>query len=62
SGLTTFNASHPTSLKDQTWVLPRSKFGTPLVTAGSASVTADSNEWIIAANGGTQLHFVAAPR
>jgi hypothetical protein len=61
-GLTTFNASHPTSLKDQTWVLPRSKFGVPFVTSGSASVTADSNEWIIAANGGKQLRFVAAPR
>ena len=62
SGLTTFNASHPTSLKDQTWVLPRSKFGTPFVTSGSATVTADSNEWVIAANGGTQLRFVTAPR
>jgi len=62
SGLTTFTASHPTSLKDQTWVLPRSKFGTPFVQSGNASVSADNNEWIIAANGGTQLRFVAAPR
>ncbi|WP_338414189.1 hypothetical protein [uncultured Sphaerotilus sp.] len=62
SGLTTFTASHPSSLKDQTWVLPRSKFGTPFVQSGNASVSADNNEWIIAANGGTQLRFVAAPR
>lgn len=62
SGLTTFTASNPTSLQDQTWRLPRSKFGTPRVLSGNASVSSDSDEWLVVANGGTQLSFVAAPR
>lgn len=58
---TTFTASHPTSLEDITWLLPRSSFAAPRVQSGRASVSADSDYWLVKAGKGVNLSFVAAP-
>jgi hypothetical protein len=54
-----FQASHPTDLTDMAWVLPRSGYAQPVVTGGLATVTWDSTNWIVTAQGGTSLAFVA---
>ena len=56
---TTFSASHPTSLADMAWLLPKARFSQPVVSAGAAAVSADSSNWIVTANSGTTLRFVA---
>ena len=61
-GFSNFSATHPSSLKDMTWLLPRDKYWLPVVTWGSGSVGSDSANWIITANGGTALKFTAAER
>ena len=62
NGFATFSASHASSLKDMTWLLPRDKYMLPVVTSGYGQVGYDSTNWIITANGGTALKFVAAQR
>lgn len=59
SGKTVFTASHPSSLAEMTWRLPRSRFAqAPQVLAGQAVVdTADARYWQVRATGGTQLSF-----
>lgn len=52
-----FEASHPTSLADFAWVLPRGAYSKPKITAGSATLTSDSASWIVSATGGTSLSF-----
>lgn len=54
-----FEASHPTSLEDFAWVLPRAAYSKPKITAGSATLTSDSASWIVSATGGTSLSFIA---
>ena len=56
---TTFSASHPTSLADMAWLLPKARFSQPAVSAGAAVVTSDSSHWIVTANSGSTLRFVA---
>ena len=56
---TTFNASHPSALADMAWLLPKTRFGQPVVTLGQGSVTADSANWIVTANSGVVLRFTA---
>ena len=56
---TTFSASHPTSLADMAWLLPKARFSQPAVMAGAAAVTSDSSNWIVTANSGTTLRFAA---
>jgi hypothetical protein len=62
NGFATFSASHTSTLKDMTWLLPRDKYMLPVVTSGYGQVGYDSTSWIITANGGTALKFVAAQR
>lgn len=61
NGALQFTASHPTSLKDMTWTLPRSKYASPRVSTGNATVKADNADWLVIATGGTQLRFSATP-
>lgn len=61
-GLTTFRASHPNTLADMTWLLPRANYNAPVVTSGRATLRSDSRHWLVIADQGTSLRFVAAPR
>ena len=57
AGITTFSASHPDSLKDITWLLPKSRYTVPVITQGQGQLNWDSQDWIVTANGGTSLKF-----
>ena len=60
SGVATFSASHPTSLADLTWLLPKTRYGLPAVVAGQGTVvSSDSKYWIVTATQGTSLRFTA---
>jgi len=54
-----FQASHPSSLTDMTWVLRRDTYGLPIVTGGLATVTWDNDNWLVTSIGGTTLTFLA---
>jgi len=58
----TYSASHPSTLDDLTWLLPKARFNQPWVTWGYASVSQDANNWIVTSNGGTQLKFITSER
>ncbi|WP_322022484.1 polysaccharide deacetylase family protein [Burkholderia sp. BCC1977] len=56
-----FAASHPTSLTNMTWLLPKAAYALPVITQGSGSVSiADSTYWLVTANSGTSLKFTSA--
>ena len=62
-GFSTFTATHPSSLEDQTWLLPKARYATPFILSGRGSVqTQDANDWVITASSGTTLKFIAAER
>ena len=57
-----FTASHPKSLADVTRLLPKSSFNKPVVISGSGAVSSDSINWIVTAEGGTQMMFITSAR
>ena len=59
NGVTTFVASHPTSLVDMTWLLPKSRYTSPTIVSGDGSVSADTKDWIVTVTKGTRLTFKA---
>ncbi len=59
SGLHSFKADHPVSLKDQAWILPKCSYGHPKVVFGKAKVSEDKLNWIVTAEEATSLQFVA---
>jgi len=61
-GFSTFTVTHPSSLTDLTWLLPKARYAAPLITAGKAGVTSDATDWIVTATSGTSLKFTAAER
>ena len=61
-GFANFEASNSASLDDMTWLLPRSRYGQPWVIWGFGSVSSDSQNWIVTANGGTSIKFFAEER
>ncbi|MEX8494943.1 MAG: hypothetical protein AB3X43_13215, partial [Sphaerotilus sp.] len=62
-GIATFTVTHPTSLADMTWLLPKARYAAPRVTAGTGTVTTtDATDWIVTATSGTSLKFTAAER
>ncbi len=58
-GMYRFDASHPSSLKDQTWLLPKRSHDYPSVVQGKANVFEDALHWIVTAEDVTDLVFVA---
>ncbi|WP_175715924.1 polysaccharide deacetylase family protein [Burkholderia ambifaria] len=57
----TFSATHPTSLQDMTWMLPKSTYQMPSVQSGSATVViTDPNNWLVIAGTGKSLSFTSA--
>ena len=62
-GIATFTATHPASLTDMTWLLPKSRYATPRITSGRGTVgTTDATDWVVTATSGTTLTFTAAER
>ena len=61
TSVTRFTASHPSSLKDMVWRLPRTRYvNLPRIESGQATVDgSDPQYWQIKATGGTQLVFSA---
>ena len=56
-----FSASHPTTLTNMTWLLPKAAYALPIITQGSGSVNiTDSTYWLVTANSGTSLKFTSA--
>lgn len=62
NGLRQFNAQHPDRLEAISWILPKSRYAKPVVTAGIATVTdgGDGN-WLVIAGNVLTLNFSAAP-
>lgn len=56
---TIFEASNPTNLKQQTWLLPKSHYQAPTITSGAGHVQESDSDWLVIANGGTSLTFAA---
>lgn len=61
-GVASFAAANPQSLADVTWLLPRSRYGQPTVTAGSAQVSGSARYWLVTGSGGQSLRFSAPER
>lgn len=59
SGATTISASNPAGLDDLAWLLPKARFKQPSI-SGNATLSGDSMNWIVIAEGGTNLTFTAA--
>ena len=59
SGVITFSASHPSSLADMSWLLPKARYTQPALSSGKGLVESDSLNWIITANSGTSLKFTS---
>ena len=60
SSTITVTGSHPSDLKNQTWLVPKTKYKKPVITSGSATINQDANSWIVAANSGRTLKFTAS--
>lgn len=62
-GFSTFTVTHPSSLADQTWLLPKARYALPIIVSGRGSVlTTDSSDWVVTASSGTAMKFIAAER
>lgn len=61
TGVTLFTASHPVSLQEMVWRLPRSVYANvPRIVSGNATVdSSDPEFWLVKAGSGTQLVFRA---
>lgn len=61
TGVTLFTASHPVSLQEMVWRLPRSVYpNAPRIVSGKATVdSTDAEFWLVKAGSGTQLVFSA---
>ncbi|MCW3505415.1 polysaccharide deacetylase family protein [Burkholderia cenocepacia] len=56
----TFSATHPSSLQDMTWLLPKSTYQMPSVKSGSATiVSTDPVNWLVIAGTGKSLSFTS---
>lgn len=53
----TLEAHHPESLDGMAWLLPRSRYGQPLVASGQASVDEVDGQWRVVAGPGTGLRL-----
>ena len=59
-GLTTFSASHPTSLANISWLLPKARFSKPAARSGQLTVdSSDAVNWIVTVESGREASFNA---
>lgn len=56
-----FEASHPSSLARQTWILPKAAFSRPYIEQGEAQVSDDPENWLVTAKSGATLKFITQP-
>jgi hypothetical protein len=63
TGETLFSASHPVSLNEFVWRLPKARYSaSPVIVSGAASIdSTDPAYWLVKAQGGTGLTFTAKP-
>ena len=59
NGVITFSASHPNSLADMSWLLPKARYTQPALSSGKGQVESDSLHWIVTANSGSSLKFTS---
>lgn len=59
NNINVFEASHATDLKQQTWLLSKSRYKAPTITRGAGHVQESDNEWLVIADHGTSLAFTA---
>ena len=60
SGTRHFKASHPVSLREMVWILPKTIYPlSPKIVAGTASVTAEGSHWRVKAGDSATLEFTA---
>jgi len=68
-----FQASHPTSLVGQTWILPKDEYNKPVVKptynyfffgfpTETATVSEDSNSWLVTVKSGTSISFTVTTK
>ena len=60
SGVITFSASHPRSLADMSWLLPKARYTQPALSSGKGLIESDSLNWIVTANSGSSLRFTSS--
>jgi hypothetical protein len=67
----TFQASHPTSLVGQTWILPKEEYNKPVVKSmyyyyfyqtETATVSEDANAWLVTVKYGNNLNFIVTTK
>jgi hypothetical protein len=58
--VSTFTATHASSLQDITWLIPKARYGQPRVTSGSATITSDTLNWVVTAGGVRSLTLTAS--
>jgi len=60
TGMRHFNVSHPVTLREMVWILPKTSYPLPPeIVTGTASVTAEGPYWRVKAEGGAALEFTA---
>ena len=60
SGARHFKVSHPVSLREMVWILPKTAYPlSPKIVAGTASVTAEGSHWRVKAGDSATLEFTA---
>ena len=45
-----------------TWLLPKRRYTTPVITQGMGQLSWDSKDWIVTADSGTNLKFTTKAR
>lgn len=60
-GATQFDVTHPASLAEMVWMLPKDRYLKPTLPAGGASVVNGGSVWLVKAAAVRQLRFQALP-
>ena len=60
-GATQFDVSHPASLAEMVWMLPKDRYLKPTLPSGGASVVNGGSAWLVKAAAVKQLRFQALP-
>lgn len=61
TGATRFDASHPVSLGEMVWMLPKDRYLKPTVVTGAATVSNGGTVWLVKAAAVARLQFRALP-
>ena len=60
AGMSRFEASHPGSLEEMVWLLPKARYaGLPVSTDGSATVSDGGTQWVVRAGNTHRVQFTA---